>query len=148
MLKAFIFLFLLTNILFAEDCLLLNVDVNISANQEFVDLPVISKQSEKRENHIGYGIHIDDWTVTNYITRIHFKEKLKNNSIIKKNTLVVLTGEYEVEKTVHGTFAHKFFVKEPKEIEYVACGVYIDYYRDLLGEKVRLVGRSFPENYK
>jgi len=146
---SFLLIFLLlTNISFAEDYVLLNIDVEIDADQEYVDLPVISKQSEKTENHIGYGIHLDEWNVKKYITRIHFKEKLKSDSIIKKNTLIVLNGEYEVEKTIDGTFAHKFFVKEPKEIEYIACGVYIDYYRDLLGEKIRLVGRSFPENYR
>ena len=137
--------FILSNVSFGEDTILLNKELIVPLNQDYVDLPVLSISSEKVENRIGYGIHIDSWFKKFYLCRIHLNQSVRK---IEKNTLIVLSGEYEVEKTSSGLFAHKFFVKEPREIEYIACGSYIDYYRSLMGENERLVARTFPENFK
>jgi hypothetical protein len=44
--------------------------------------------------------------------------------------------------------AHKFFVLSPSEVDYICCGVYVNYYRDLLGEKVHLIRREYPVDFK
>ena len=137
--------FILLNPSFGEDSVVLNKELVVPANQDYIDLPVLSISSDKIENRIGYGIHIDSWSNKFYLCRIHLNQNIRK---IKKNTLIVLSGEYEIEKTSSGIFAHKFFVKEPKEIEYIACGTYVEYYRSLMGEKERLVSRTFPENFK
>jgi hypothetical protein len=145
MIKYLIILFLLSNVSFGENSIAINVDLNAPTNQEYVDLPVISTQSQRIKSHIGYGIYLEDWTIRNYVSRVHFN----NNGVsIKKNTIIVLSGKYEIEKTSNGMIAHKFFVKEPKEIEYIACGVYVDQYRSLLGVKDQLISRTFPEKLK
>lgn len=128
-----------------ENYISLKKDLVVTVDQDYIDLPVISIDSEKIESRIGYGIYFESWSSKSYVCRIHLN---RNIDKIKKDTVIVLNGKYEIEKTSSGMFAHKFFVKEPKEISYIACGVYVDYYRSLLGEKVRLISRTFPDDFK
>jgi hypothetical protein len=119
--------------------------ITIPEGQEYVDLPAFSISSDKVRTGIGYGIYFESWSSKFYLCRIHLNQKTDR---IAKGTLIVFDGTHEIEKTVHGTFAHKFFVKEPKEIGYISCGAYVNHYRSLMGENAKLVGRSFPEDYR
>ena len=129
----------------SDSYITLKKDLVVPINQDYIDLPVISIDSEKVESRIGYGIYFESWLSKSYVCRIHLN---KNIDRIKKDTIIVLNGNYEIEKTSSGMFAHKFFVKEPEEISYIACGVYVSHYRSLLGEKVRLISRTFPDDFK
>jgi hypothetical protein len=122
----------------------ITLNKKVSPVQDYFDFPLISIQGPKNEQHIGYGIHIDTWTVKNYMCRMHFNELIK----LEPGTKIVLSDEFQIEKLSSGLTAYKFFVVHPKEISYICCGVYIDHYRSLMGENTRLIFREFPEKIK
>lgn len=125
--------------------LVLAESVSVPYGMDYVDMPVVSAEEPKTRIGIGYGIYFESWQVGRYVCRIHLAGRTRE---LKKGTIIVLDGRQEKERTKHGMYAHKFFVKEPKEVEYICCGVYVDHYRSLMGEKVHIVARTFPEDFR
>jgi len=120
-------------------------EVVVPEGQDHVDLPPFSLESPKIRTRIGYGIYFESWSSKSYLCRIHLNQGIEK---LEKGTVIVFDGRYEVEKTVHGMYAHKFFVKEPKEIEYICCGAYLEFFRSLLGGNAIRTGKVFLEDYR
>lgn len=119
--------------------------VPVPYGRDYVDMPVVSVEGPRTRIPIGYGIYLESWQVARYVCRIHLAAGTRE---LKKGTRMVLDGRCETERTRHGMNAHKFFVREPEYIQYICCGVYVDHYRSLMGEKVHVVARTFPEDFR
>lgn len=119
--------------------LVLNRDLTLPANQEFIDLPTRSQAGVKTRLPVGYGIYFEEWDVITHTCRLYFKEKSLDRRLLRKGTEVILSGEYSEEE--HDSQTHvvvqALLVSSPEPVYAVACGGYKERFRSLLGDTPR-----------
>jgi len=125
--------------------IILSRDLEVPANQDYVDLPVKSVSGSPRQHFIGYGIHIDTWVTRHFMCRVHFAETSSLRRKYDSGSILQLTGEC-VEKVSPTTNikASCFTVSSPSSIKMIAFGSYDQSYRSLMGEKIRAVSGYVP----
>jgi len=122
--------------------LVLQKDLLIPANQDYVDFPSTSFQGPVTRTGIGYGMYFEDWFVYTHRCRLHLTESSIDSRRLTAQTEIEFSGEaqeLELDSNAH-LFAQELLVANPQAVKSLVCGGYAQQYRSFLGERVRSIG--------
>jgi len=128
--------------------LILIKEIDIPANQNYVDFPVLKVNGPKSD----FG----NWTVYSYVCRLELRDSSLDLRVLSEGTEIVLTGEYEEDTHApqpYGTI-QGLVIQSPSALQGMTCGGYAQAYHETTYGLVSAVGKPYGpidftlENFK
>jgi hypothetical protein len=93
-------------------------DIEIPANQNYIDFPVLKVNGPQSE--------FLNWTVYTYVCRLELKESSLDRRVLSSGTTIILSGEYEEDTHAaepYGT-VQGLIIQSPSALQGISCGGY------------------------